>query len=294
MNTFRAQIANYFGHGNITSTTAKGYITRNILLLKLGRYHIKIIQNPNILLNKLKPNGFIYTTDVEVNKVKSFSEGKRIIGDLCYLLSLASMSQVRPFSYEYNGESKSYSVSGQSMFFRPLFDIHQAETIISFLEQVWPKYRKIKKSRKLAEVIDMLVVAELPVQPLEVKLAQVFIVLENLKSTYAHSKKIPFVKGFFREVSNPPKANLANEKIIGFEKMLKDMMKEVGMKKSIKRVVTLRNEIIHFGLSRRPYKSLFKHYEHCQDLIREYLLRLLGYKGNYLVYSKASRETAKI
>ncbi len=64
------------------------------------------------------------------------------------------------------------------------------------------------------------------------------------------------------------------------------MADDVGMKPSLKRVKTLRNQIIHFGLSKRPYNSLQQHYEFCQDLIREYLLRKLNFQGSYLIYSQ--------
>jgi len=56
----------------------------------------------------------------------------------------------------------------------------------------------------------------------------------------------------------------------------------------LRRITNLRNEIIHFGLSRKPYTSLRKNYDFCHDIVREYLLRLLGYKGEYLIYSKES------
>ena len=291
---FKAQVANYFGHGNVLITNADSSLSRNVISLKLDRYRVQVKQKPDVISNKLRPNGFVHTSEIEIEKVKKFSTGERIVNDLCQLLSLASMSQVRPINYEFNNMKKTSNVSGQSMSYRPLITIIDGKEVKSFIEQVWPQYRKLKRSRKLFEIIEMMTVSELPVQPLEVQLAQVFVILESLKGTFAHSKKIPFVKGFFREISTPPKNNPEKERKLGFERLLTDMLVEVGIKKSFKKTIKLRNEIIHFGLSRKPYESLIKNYDFCQDLIREYLLRLLHYKGSYLLYSKASRVTKKL
>lgn len=281
---FKAQIANYFGHG----------INGDTLSLRLGRCRVKIIQKSGVISQSLNQNGFVHTTEIEIEGIKNFSNGEILVNDICRLLSLASMSQVVPFAYEFGNNGKSINVSGQAMLFRPLFAIQDGQQIKSFVEQVWPKYRKLKRARKLPEVIEMLTIAELPNQPLEVKLLQGFVVLENLKGTYAHSKNIPFVKGSFRKISEPPKQKPANEPKLGFEQLLKNMFKEVGMKPNLRRAIKLRNEIIHFGLSRKPYKSLAKDYDNCQDLIREYLLRFLQFDGRYLVYSKACRDSKEI
>ena len=72
------------------------------------------------------------------------------------------------------------------------------------------------------------------------------------------------------------------------------MLNEVGMKKGLKRIIRLRNEIIHSGLSRKSHRAQFTMYEKIHDIIREYLLRLLKYHGNYLIYSSASNTIAKL
>lgn len=72
------------------------------------------------------------------------------------------------------------------------------------------------------------------------------------------------------------------------------MFEDVGMNPRLKQVVRLRNEIIHFGLSRKPYASLRKDYDYCHDIVREYLLRLLCYDGEYLLYSHGARTTKEL
>lgn len=291
---FKARVANYLGVGNARTDYGKGGWSWNVLECQLGRYHVRIIQDRDIVAHRTKRTGLLHTSNFEIDGVQEFSQGKTVANDLCRLLSFAAMSQVVPFEYCFEGITRRISVSAESMCFRPVLDIRDGKLIASYLGQVWACYRRRKRQRKLAEVIEMLTIAELPSQPLEVRLAQIFIILENLKSTYARASGIPFVKGYFREISVPPKANAAKEKALGFEELLQRMLLEVGLRPRLTRVRQLRNEIVHFGLSRKPYKSLRHHYDNCQDIIREYLLRYLKYRGRYLMYSKACRMTGTI
>ena len=290
---FTAKVANYFGHGNERTDFPNGSWSWNVLSVNVSKYCIRIIQRPNVIANKTKAEGMIYTSDIEVFGVNRYREGERIVNDLCRILSLASFSQVVPFNYNYDGCGRTINISAEAMFFRPLINIKDGKKTQQYIEKVWVKYRKKKNSRKLAEVIEMLTIAELPVQPLEVKLAQIFVVLENLKSTYAKSQKIPFHSGFYRKISSPPK-ELKKEPRYSFNELLTKMFFDVGMKPSLKKILNLRNEIIHFGLSRKPYRSLRKDYDFCHDIVREYLLRFLGYEGNYLLYSHAARSIQEI
>lgn len=290
---FTAKVANYFGIGNETTEFSDGSWSWNVLSIKVSKYRIRVIQRTDIIANKVKAEGMIYTSDIEISGVSRYEEGERIVNDLCRILSLASFSQVVPFNYSYAGCSRTMNISADSMYFRPLIQIKDGEETQQYIEKIWAKYRVTKKSRKLAEIIDMLTIAELPVQPLEVKLAQIFVVLENLKSTYAKSQKIPFHKGFYRKVSLQPK-KLNSEPKYSFKELLAKMFSDVGMNPSLKRILNLRNEIIHFGLSRKPYHSLRKDYDFCHDIVREYLLRFLEYDGYYMVYSSAARSIQKI
>ena len=164
----------------------------------------------------------------------------------------------------------------------------------TYLETVWSTYRRQKRPRKLDEVIQMLAIAELPSQLLETQLIQIFVVMENLKYTYARAKKYPFIEGFFRKISSPPKPNPKKEPVLGFERLLGETLSDVSMKPNLNRVIDLRNEIVHSGLSRKPPRTLIRTYEICQDIVREYWLRLLGYDGEYLIYSQACRASKKL
>ncbi len=65
----------------------------------------------------------------------------------------------------------------------------------------------------------------------------------------------------------------------------------IGMKdetlSDLKSVVNLRNDIIHTALSERSYDEQYKTYTDCRNLIAEYLLRLLGFKGSFNLFNES-------
>jgi len=132
----------------------------------------------------------------------------------------------------------------------------------------------------------MLVLAETRSLPLELKLATMFILLENLKSSFAKEQGYAFRKGYYRKSSGD---------VWSFEALLSEMFGRVGMSSlDLSAIVDLRNEIIHSGISQTSFEHQFDIYENCQDLIREYLLRLLGYTGEFLLYSGSGMTPKRI
>ena len=108
--------------------------------------------------------------------------------------------------------------------------------------------------------------------------------MESLKYTYAVNKPIPSDKrGFLK----PNKRKLwffksNKKKYYRFKELLDLMLKEVGITNTkLKSLVKLRNEIIHSGLSKNDFSTNFRLYKETQNLIREYLIKLLGYNGYY-------------
>jgi hypothetical protein len=286
---FIAQVANYFGLGSTTTQYPDGSWALDTLCCKLGRYRVRLVQSKLASEAAQWKGKQVHTSQLEIVGVRSYSEGASVARDVCALLSLASMSQVVAYSFSCLGETHRFSVRGVSMCYRPVLDIVNGEGVVLFLEQVWCNYRNIKRQRKLYAVIDMLTFADAPSRPLELKLAQIFIILENLKGTYARSHKIPFAGGSFRKVSTPTKKSINREPKLTFEDLLTSMLGDVGMKHGLKRIIALRNEIIHFGLTRKKFLTMNAYYNKAQDIVREYLLRLLGYDGRYFVYSRACR-----
>jgi hypothetical protein len=203
MAIFTAQVANYFGLGNTPTRYPDGSWILNQLCCKLGRYRIKITLNRLLSEVSSWKGKQVHTAQLEVCGVRTFSEGKRITQDVCALLSFISMSQVVAFEYSFNGVFKSYSVRGVVMHYRPVLDTADSDMVVTFLQQVWKNYQRLKYKRKLYAVLDMVTFFDAPSRPLELKLSQVFIVMENLKGTYAHVNSIPFAGVFFRKVSSP-------------------------------------------------------------------------------------------
>lgn len=158
------------------------------------------------LSGTLKPGGLVHTSRIEVEEATSLSEGQTVVNDICRLLTFAAMSQVVAFEYCMGNKRLKKSVIGESWSYRPVIDIRDGNLTAAYLEKVWSTYRRQKRRRKLDEVIQMLAIAESPSQLLETQLTQIFVVMENLKYTYARARKYPFVEGFFRKISSPPKS----------------------------------------------------------------------------------------
>jgi hypothetical protein len=72
------------------------------------------------------------------------------------------------------------------------------------------------------------------------------------------------------------------------------MLRLVDMRRVLKPVVALRNEIIHSGLSRKSHTRQWRMYERIQDLVREYLFRLLGYHGEFFTYASGGMATRRV
>lgn len=172
---FLAGLTNYLGLGCKRNYYSDGSFSLSIIPCKLGKYDVWIEQNREFIANSANAGGIIKTSLLKISGVKTFLEGERIANDVSCLLSLASMSQVRPYSYKFKDDEKIIPVFGEAMSFRPLMEISNGETIKKFIESTWPTYRKLKRSRKLSELIDMLTTCELPKLALEIQLGQMFI-----------------------------------------------------------------------------------------------------------------------
>lgn len=272
--------------------------TRDLVTFNCGGFVLVFRQNQDVVTGSIdKFKGiFTKTSEVIVKDVKE-SEIKKVretLDRICWLLSFAGLSRVICYGYEYpnsSGLAHFSSVVGTANYFRPSINIRDGITVKNFVEQAYDTYFRLEKIRKLNVVIDYLVQAERLEQPTELKLILAFVALENLKDTYARSKSIPYVKGYYRK---PPTHVGKPGAKYSFEDLLELMLRDVRMRKGLKRVIQLRNEIIHSGLSRKPHSRQFAMYERIHDLIREYVIRLLGYHGHYLIYASAGDLVAQV
>lgn len=292
MPNYTAFLSNFIGGGESFTQTPGGGRVRNRIDLRLSRKQVTLLQQPQVVTQPTSEftGRFVHTTDVIVHDVpqQQVPSAHRIAADIASLLSLASMSKVTAFGHEYpsgSGQSSLQANYGYAMYFRPAIETRDGAVTRRFLESTWTQFRRLKRRRKLPELLEYIAISEFPAQPIEVKLATAFIALENLKDTYARASHIPYIAGSFRRISNPPRANPRNEPRYSFQQLLEQMLLEQGMRRGLRRIIGLRNQIIHSGLPRRPFRSKFKTYCNTHDIIREYLLRLLGYEGQYLAFS---------
>ncbi len=293
MPELRAHVANCLVNGDsLTRSATDNRVVRDTIEIVCDGKLIHIRQKSEIVhsssFNEFKGK-FLETTTIYIFSVSEseIDNALKIVYRLCWLLSFACLSRVVCYGYDYSDtKSVRNSVFGTTEFFRPTLDIMNGEIIKKYLEQTYPIFKKLERSRKLNVVFDYLIQASRSGQPTEARLIYTFIALESLKSTYAKSTNIPFINGFFRKGSE--KRSPAYK----FEELLYKMLKEMKMRRGLKRIISLRNSIFHSGLSQTSHRTNFAMYEKINTLISEYVLRLLKYRGEYLTYAKA--ETKRI
>ncbi len=264
-------------------------------------FHFRLVQQPDSLgFNAAHRDQFHHTTEVYVREVTedNLSAVQNLLHELSWLLSLAAYSDVVYFGYAFQHGTtlgQSWSVSGRLRHFRPMIETRDGTAVRNYLESVWPAFTALCQTRKLNIIVHYILLADKPEQPLEAGLIFSFVALESLKSTFAVAQGIPFVKRCFRKISSPPKPRLRDEPCYSFEELLEEMFAAVGMyNAAINPIVQLRNEIIHNGISQQTHAANRHVYNACQDLLREYLLRLLGYNGSFWFYAHPNGPPGKV
>jgi hypothetical protein len=294
MPDLRAHVANCLIGGEMITNLEKGSFIRDTVTLTCEGRKFVVTQQKEVIENPVShfTGRFSMTTQILVPNVAKSAVPKVLasIDRICWLLSFACQSNVVCHGHDYPAEAPGArkAVVGITRFFRPVFEIRDGAVIRDFIDQTYPTYTRLEKSRMLNVAIDYLLQAEREALPTECRLIFAFVMLENLKHTYAVSEGIPFVKGFFRIGPSPKDAT------ISFKVMLTRMFKAVGMTPALDGIVSLRNSIVHSGVSDLTHHANRQEYEHIQDLVREYLLRLLGFKGSYALYSEVNGAHAVI
>lgn len=276
--------------GDDITRTGDSWI-RDLVEFDCEGYHFKFRQKPEVINRSFDQymGTFFETTEVIVADVAEdkVQEVKTAIERICWLLSFAGTCQVIPFGYEYpngSGLTHTFAVLGVAQYFHPVFEIRDGTQVKSFVEQTYNKYACLEPSRKLNIIIHYLNQAEAPAQPMEIKLILIFVALESLKHTFAQSQGFRFKSGNFRTPEWKPR-DKNKKNTYWFKELVEMMLKEVDMTYDLTAAKKLRNDLIHSGLSMEPYNAQIELYADVHDLIREYLLRLLGYRGCYSPYA---------
>jgi len=294
MPDYRGYIGNCLLRGEeYTETDGKKVL--NLIRVSLGGVSVKIIEDPAIAVGNFGDyeGKSIGTTNVLIEALPEaqFEQAQMLTRNLAALLSFATCSDVRQYGYYFpHGDviESSAWLWGETRYFWPVLDTSDGRRIREYLEQTWDTYVSLRDSRQLDAAFYYFVQSNRNV-PLEMLLIVTFVLLESLKHSYARVAGYPFLKGHFRPLG-AMRGHLGAAK--GFEELLNEMLAAVGMSVSLTRIVGLRNEIIHSGLSQLEYEDKKRIYWNCQDILREYLLRLLGYHGQYRPMS--TRGTAEI
>jgi hypothetical protein len=299
MPVFRARIVNLPGYGRKVTHHKSGGCTRDKTQLKLGEYAVLIKQRKSALnfdANKWRGKQHD-TSTIFVSKVRSLEEGAVIVDDLCWLLSFAHSSHVQAYHYSYGKNAKFHGVQGTFNQWRPPFHSGVGE-VSEFVEQAWPNYQKLKSSRPLPAFIHMIGASDLGGGLLEAQVSASVQCLESIKSYFAMTEGARYnitekKDGTFWQAG----------KKMEFEQLLKLTLQDVGMTvpSSFKVIKRLRNALVHRGFIRETDKitkfifgnsppggmhtAMFGVMEDAQDILREYILRLLGYKGKWCAYN---------
>jgi hypothetical protein len=294
MADLRAHVANCLIHGEMMTDLGKGSVVRDTVTLTCEGRKFIVTQQKEVMENPVShfAGRFSRTTQILVPNVARSDVSKALatIDRICWLLSFACQSKVVCYGHDYPAEAPGArkAVVGTTRIFRPVFEIREGAAIRDFIDQTYPAYTRLEQSRMLNVTIDYMLQADQEALPTECRLIFAFVLLENLKHTYAVSQGIPFVNGFFRRGPNP------KDKTIPFKEMLTQMFNAAGMTPTLDDIVLLRNDIVHNGVSKLSHHDNWQKYEQIQDLVREYMLRLLGFKGSYVLYSEVNGAHAVI
>ncbi len=200
---------------------------RNKIPLNLSGYEMELIVSGDRIKDG---NAKLNVKNVPEENIENL---KSIVYCLADLLSFSTTAQVRFYWIEYGNSGMGMGESGSPARSK-IFDTPSC--IKDFVENCWNTYIQLRERRELKVVIEMLVSIDLVNLAVESKLAIIFILLENLKYTYAKDKGYHYNEGRFYRLA-PKKEPL------GFEKLLKEMFNEYDINDDLTNVVKLRNDI---------------------------------------------------
>ena len=283
---FIAHLANALFMGEDWIEFSGGSV-RGLIRLSLDGRALELRQQPGVIREKSSSDlrgQWRHTTDLLVLETPESErdQANELTEKVAELLSLATASEVVVAGWDHAvGGSTGFrrSTGGAINYSLPVIDTGDGVEVRRFFERVWGGYGRERRRRNLPAVFHYLALAEREGTPMELKLAILSIVLEQLKHSFAVSNGYEFMRASFH-VPGTVKPTDATRR--GFAMLLREMFAGVGMSPSISAFVDLRNEILHSGLSARPFNELVMLEGEILALIREYLLRLIEYTGTFL------------
>lgn len=271
-------------------TESAGVQIRNFTRFNLDGFTIDLVQNPlvisinalqNIIGQQFVTSELVFrnVTEADFDRIQATTE------IICEMLSFALESRVGFHGYDFPERGalrQRIATVGTVETFRPPFFWKNGSQIKRFIEICYATYKNLRTPRTLNVAVDYLHQAALHTLAVEVKLCVLFVLLEHLKHTFALSQGYPFIKGFFRghgATAAAPGGKLS------FRHLLTEMFAGVQMAPDLTPIIDLRNELIHSGLSSLAFQSKWSTAEEVETIIREYILRLLNYTGEFFPYT---------
>ena len=266
MSNLRAYVMNSKVQGESFSEEVDGKVVRDTSVFTCEGQRF-------ILQTKPEQRAEILVENVGPQQVTATMEA---IERICWLLAFATQSQVACYGHNYpdcTPHKLLNSIHRPGQEADHVINPADGAAIRKFVDQTYPQFKALESARSLKVVIDYMLQAARPGLPMECKLVFLSVLLENLKHTYGTHLQYAIKGGKF--VDPVTKARL------GFQDMMNLMFSAVGMAPGLQPLVDLRNEVLHTGVASLTHAQQKLQYDAATDLIREYLLRLLGFKGNF-------------
>ena len=266
MSNLRAYVMNSKVQGESFSEEVDGKVVRDTSVFTCEGQRF-------VLQTKPEQRAEILVENVGPQQVTATMEA---IERICWLLAFATQSQVACYGHNYpdcTPHKLLNSIHRPGQEADHVINPAGGAAIRKFVDQTYPQFKALESARSLKVVIDYMLQAARPGLPMECKLVFLSVLLENLKHTYGTHLQYAIKGGKF--VDPVTKARL------GFQDMMNLMFSAVGMAPGLQPLVDLRNEVLHTGVASLTHAQQKLQYDAATDLIREYLLRLLGFKGNF-------------
>ena len=266
MSNLRAYVMNSKVQGESFSEEVDGKVVRDTSVFTCEGQRF-------VLQTKPEQRAEILVENVGPQQVTATMEA---IERICWLLAFATQSQVACYGHNYpdcTPHKLLNSIHRPGQEADHVINPADGAAIRKFVDQTYPQFKALESARSLKVVIDYMLQAARPGLPMECKLVFLSVLLENLKHTYGTHLQYAIKGGKF--VDPVTKARL------GFQDMMNLMFSAVGMAPGLQPLVDLRNEVLHTGVASLTHAQQKLQYDAATDLIREYLLRLLGFKCNF-------------
>ena len=305
-------LVNLFMIGEHFSINESGHEYRDTTTIKCDDYTFVFKQYDINLKQNNFLNQTLVTTSVSINNIheEEIEKVLETIDDICWLLSFTQQSLISRYSYRINNED-SHLINCSGIIVNPSAHIIEprGKAIRNFIEQVYQTYIQIKNIRQLPVVIGYLCEANRSSLACEISLISCYIVIENLKHTFSIEQGYKYKDSNYSHPLYPPQDyHCENKEEYCFREdlglwihkkfgrcrsaeMTKRMFEHAKISRDrIATILKKRNSMIHEGIllpfgDENYNTQALKDLNNVNDLLRKYLLIILGYKGEYILNS---------